>query len=142
MKITSSAFNQEEKIPKKYTCDGENVSPALSFSEIPKEAKSLALVIDDPDAPSGIWIHWMLHDIPSSISSIPENTTPDGAVEVKNDFGKKTYGGPCPPSGTHRYFFRIYALDVEKLQDVTKENFHFLCRKHKISEATLMGKYR
>jgi Raf kinase inhibitor-like YbhB/YbcL family protein len=142
MKITSSAFNYNEKIPSVYTCDGKNISPPLSFAEIPKEAKSLALVVDDLDAPSGLWVHWIVYNISPTTSGIPKNTTPDGAHEMVNDFKKKSYGGPCPQNGTHRYFFRLYALDVEHLQDVTKNNFHYLCKKHAISEATLMGTYR
>ncbi|MFW6120451.1 MAG: YbhB/YbcL family Raf kinase inhibitor-like protein, partial [Petrotogales bacterium] len=111
MKLSSPAFENEESIPNEYTCEGADVSPPLMFSEIPEDTKSLALIVDDPDAPMGTWVHWVIWNIPPDTISFSkgENITfPQG----KNDFGKQKYGGPCPPSGTHRYFFKLYALDT------------------------------
>lgn len=115
MKISSPAFDNGVLIPSKYTCDGQNINPPLVIEEVPSEAKSLVLVVDDPDAPMGTWVHWTIWNIDPGTREIPENTVPKGAVEGKTSFGKPGYGGPCPPSGTHRYFFKIYALDVPSL---------------------------
>ncbi|MBD3187761.1 YbhB/YbcL family Raf kinase inhibitor-like protein [Candidatus Bathyarchaeota archaeon] len=142
MKITSPAFENEGTIPNKYTCDGKDMSPPLEFSGVPEGAKSLALVVDDPDAPTKTWVHWMIHGISPSSEGIPEDSTPDDAFEVINDFGKQAYGGPCPPSGSHRYYFRLYALDVSKLKNVNKKNFTKKCKGHVLAEATLMGTYK
>lgn len=111
MKITSKAFENGLLIPEKYTCRGKNVNPPLEFREIPKAAKSLVLVVDDPDAPMGTWSHWIVWNIKPDTGGIAENSMPENSIAGSNDFGKNDYGGPCPPSGTHRYFFRIYALD-------------------------------
>jgi len=111
MRISSPAFGQKGLIPAKYACDGQNISPPLEFSGAPAEAKSLALIMDDPDAPMGIWVHWILWNIKPGESGIKENSFPAGAAEGTTSFGKPGYGGPCPPSGTHRYFFKLYALD-------------------------------
>lgn len=111
MKI-KSVFEDGERIPAKYTCDGMNVSPPLEFIGVPKDAKSLILVVDDLDSPSKIWSHWVLWNIPSGTIFIRENSVPKGAVEGTNDFGNIGYGGPCPHSGTHRYQFKLFALDV------------------------------
>ncbi len=113
MQIQSSAFQEGEYIPSKYTCDGENISPTLKISGVPKESKSLALIVDDPDAPTGHWVHWVIWNINSETTEIPENSVPVEAVEGMTSFGRIGYGGPCPPSGTHRYFFKLYALDTE-----------------------------
>lgn len=107
--LSSSAFGNNELIPAKYTCDGLNVSPPLQIGGIPPEAKSLALIVDDPDAPRGTWVHWVIWNIPVTIDQINENEAP--GVQGMNDFHRNEYGGPCPPSGTHRYFFKLYALD-------------------------------
>lgn len=115
MKLTSPVFKNNENIPAKYTCDGENVSPSLEISEVPENAKSLVLIVDDPDAPMGIWVHWIVWNISPKIQKIEENSVPDGAVEGKTNFGKPGFGGPCPPSGVHHYHFKLYALDEEKL---------------------------
>lgn len=112
MKIFSRAFQSGELIPSKYTCDGNNISPPLKISGIPKAAKSLALIVDDPDAPAGTWVHWIIWNINPQTTSIAEQSVPADAIEGKTSFGKSGYGGPCPPSGTHRYFFKIYALDT------------------------------
>jgi len=143
MKISSPAFAHGQPIPAKFTGDGEDVSPALEWSGVPVEAKSLALVCDDPDAPMGTWIHWIVVNIPADVSGIPENgPLPPDAVEIRNSFGKTAYGGPCPPAGTHRYFFRLYALDVPKLKDVNPQNYKALISQHTIAQAELMGTYQ
>jgi len=118
MKITTSAFADGQPIPQKYTCSGENVSPALAWSGVPASAKSLALVTEDPDAPSGTFIHWVLYNLPPSLSELPEKVPTGAAVEGlgsqgSTGFGKPGYGGPCPPAGKpHRYYFKLYALDL------------------------------
>lgn len=120
MKIESSAFENNGMIPAKYTCDGQNINPPLKISDVPQSAKSLALVIDDPDAPKGTWIHWVVMNINPMTKEISEHSVPKGAKELKTSFGKLGYGGPCPPSGTHRYFFKLYALGgkIEKVEDI------------------------
>ena len=110
MNISSLVFEHNSLIPAKYTCDGENISPSLRISEVPEDAKSLVLTVDDPDAPGGTWLHWTVWNINSQTDDIAEGSTPEGAAEGKTDFGKLGWGGPCPPSGTHRYFFKLYAL--------------------------------
>ncbi len=112
MKIISSAFQHNQSIPSKYTCDGENVNPPLSFSDIPENAKSLVLIVDDPDAPTGTFVHWTVFNISPSVQNVNEHSVPQGGVEGMTDFGKPGYGGACPPTGTHRYFFKLYALDA------------------------------
>jgi Raf kinase inhibitor-like YbhB/YbcL family protein len=111
IKITSPAFKNNAPIPKKYTCDGDDINPPLKLEGLPDEAKSIVLMIDDPDAPMGTWDHWIVWNIPP-MGEIAENVVP--GVEGMNDFQRQSYGGPCPPSGTHRYFFKVYALK-EKL---------------------------
>jgi hypothetical protein len=115
--ITSSGFTEGGMIPKKHICDAEDISPDLKWSGVPKEAKSLALICDDPDAPVGTWVHWVLFNIPADVTTLPAGVSPDvvlknGACHGKKDFRKLGYGGPGPPGGTHRYFFKIYALDT------------------------------
>ncbi len=112
MKI-KSVFANREWIPKKYTCDGENVNPPLEFIDVPENAKTLLLIVDDPDSPSRIFTHWVLWNIPKETREIHENSVPKNSVEGMNDFGKIGYGGPCPHSGTHRYQFKFYALDIK-----------------------------
>ncbi len=116
MKIYSTAFAEGEMIPKRFTCDGENVSPPLFLEAIPEDAESLVLICDDPDAPVGHWDHWLLFNIPADQKKIPEAIPPEkilknGAVHGRNSWGKLGYGGPCPPSGVHRYYFRLLALN-------------------------------
>jgi len=117
MTITSSVFKNNEKIPAKYTCDGANINPPLEFFDAPKNTLSFTLIMDDPDAPMGTWVHWtiwnIMRDVSPTTDEILENQVPVGAVEGKTSFGKPGYGGPCPPSGTHRYFFKIYALNIK-----------------------------
>jgi hypothetical protein len=144
MKISSPAFDNNSKIPEKYTCDGENVNPPLKIEGVPKEAKSLVLIVDDPDAPMGTFLHWLVWNIPPETNFIEENSLPEGAVQGKNDFGKENYGGPCPPFGTHRYFFKLYALDKvlnlpegSSLKEVEKE-----MEGHILDQAQLVGLYQ
>lgn len=111
LKLTSSAFSEGQSIPAKFTCKGDNVNPPLTISDVPTEAKSLALIMHDPDAPAGDWVHWTAWNIAPNTTEIIENSTPTDAVQGKTSFDKAGYGGPCPPSGTHRYLFELYALD-------------------------------
>lgn len=111
MKIESPVFQNNQTIPEKYTCKGANINPPLSFVEVPENTKTFVLIVDDPDAPMGDWVHWILWNIPSETKTIPENSTV--GVAGSTDFGENKYGGPCPPAGTHRYFFKLYALDSE-----------------------------
>jgi len=110
MKLSSPAFTSE--IPAAYTCDGQNVNPPLTISEVPAETKSLALIMDDPDAPRGDWVHWLMWNIDPATTKISENSVPSSAIQGTTDFGTAAWGGPCPPSGTHRYVFKLYALDT------------------------------
>jgi len=125
IKIISSAFKNNERIPSKYTCDGIDVNPPLKFQNIPNGTKSLALIVDDPDAPMGTWIHWIVWNI-NPTEEINEATVP--GIEGINDFNKTSYGGPCPPLGIHRYFFKIYALK-------TKLDLNSNARKRDLEEA-------
>ncbi len=113
MKISSQAFKDNERMPKKYTCDGENINPPLNISGVPENAKSLVLIMDDPDAPDGTWIHWVVFDIDPKTTRIEEGSMPVDAIEAENSSGEADYEGPCPPSGTHRYYFKLYALDTK-----------------------------
>lgn len=113
MKITSSAFEHTTSIPKKFTCDGENINPPLEFSDVPEGTKALILIVDDPDAPGGTWVHWTVWNISPDAAGIVENSIPSGGIEGVTSFGSSGYGGPCPPSGEHRYFFKLFALDTE-----------------------------
>ncbi len=146
--VTSSAFKNGEMIPSKYTADGANVSPPLTISDIPAAAKSVALVCEDPDAPRGTFVHWVLFNWPPSSKSIPENIPakerlPNGAVQGKNDFGKLGYDGPAPPSGVHRYYFRVYALDkkLDLKPGITKQQLEGAMRSRILAKGELMGRY-
>lgn len=143
MKLTSSAFINNQSIPVKYTCDGQNVSPPLSISDIPNNTRSLALIMDDPDAPAGTWVHWTVWNIDPTIKEIPEGNIPAGAVEGKTSFGKPGYGGPCPPSGTHHYIFHLYALDstLSLNSSSTKEDLEKSMEGHILDKAELVGLY-
>lgn len=159
MKIESSAFANDQTIPKKYTCDGEGVNPPLLFMDVPKTAASLALIVDDPDAPMGPWTHWTLWNIDSNVASIAENSVPVGVVQGQTSFGQNVYGGPCPPSNPknpagifggpqktgspHRYFFKLYALD-SKLKIPSYSASAELTKAmegHIVAQAELMGTY-
>lgn len=148
IKINSTAFKDGEFIPKKYTCDGDNVSPPLEWSEVPKATQSIALICDDPDAPMGTWVHWVIFNIPALVKKLSENikaakVLEDGTVQGNNDFRKIGYGGPCPPGGTHRYHFKIYALDkrIELTPGATKDELIREMGGHILAEGEQMGKY-
>jgi len=143
MKLESSAFQNNQPIPLKYTCDGENVNPPLKINEIPEGTKSLVLIVDDPDAPMGTWVHWLVWNIEPQTREVPESPVFDEAVEGINSFKKTGYGGPCPPSGTHHYFFKLYALDImldldsqAKVKDIEKA-----MEGHILDKAELVGVY-
>ncbi len=142
MKITSSAFQQAASIPSKFTCDGANISPPLQISDVPSEAKSLVLIVDDPDAPSGLFTHWIVWNISPQTSTVAEGSTPKG-VQGTNDFGKSGYGAPCPPSGAHRYYFKIFALDRELDLPIgaQRSQFDAAIKGHVIAQGELMGRY-
>ncbi len=142
MKISSPAFKHNQTIPSKFTCEGEDINPALSISQVPQETKSLALIVDDPDAPMGMWVHWVVFNIPTSIQQIEENSIP--GKQGKNDFGQLNYGGPCPPSGEHRYFFKLYALDITLNfpEGITKGKLEEAMKGHVLSKAELVGVYK
>jgi len=142
MKLKSRDFEDNGNIPSEFTCDGRDISPQLSWEDAPAETKSFALSVTDPDAPRGTWIHWFVHDVPRDVRSIDRGSLPKGAKQVENDFGMKNYGGPCPPSGTHRYIFTLYALDVERLEGVNKRNFFDKVEKHALEKAVLKGLYK
>ena len=144
MNITSSVFAEAGPIPDKYTCRGVDVNPPLAISGVPEMAKSLALIMDDPDAPRMTWVHWVLWNIGTGTGSIGENSVPPGASQGMNDFRKKSYGGPCPPSGTHRYFFKLYALDtnLELKEGSEKKELEKAMEGHIVATAQLMGTYR
>jgi Raf kinase inhibitor-like YbhB/YbcL family protein len=143
MKITSSAFQDGGNIPSKFTCDGSDRSPALRIEQTPVEAKSLALIVDDPDAPSRLFTHWIAWNIDPKANDIAEGGAPSGAVQGKNDFGKAGYGGPCPPSGTHRYFFKIFALDrhLDLPAGAKRAQLDAAMKGHIIAQGELMGRY-
>lgn len=143
MKITSPSFGHNQNIPPKYTCDGENINPPLQFSDIPAAAKSLVLISDDPDAPMGTWVHWTIWNIDPKITEIVENNVPDGAIEGTTSFGKTGYGGPCPPSGVHRYFFKLYALDekIDLPTSAKKEDLEKAIQQHILASAEIIGLY-
>ncbi|MCQ9207413.1 MAG: YbhB/YbcL family Raf kinase inhibitor-like protein [Omnitrophica bacterium] len=140
MKITSPQFGNNDFIPKKYTCQGDDINPPLAISGAPRETKSFALIVDDPDAPGRTWVHWVVFDIPF-ISEIPENSIP--GKQGINDFGKRNYGGPCPPSGMHRYFFKLYALKsmLNIREGTNKRELENAMQGHILEEVELVGLY-
>jgi len=149
IKIKSTAFKEGGMIPSKYTCDGADISPPLSWDSVPEGTKSLALICDDPDAPMGTWVHWVIFNIPPDTRELPENVPPqktlaNGAKQGINDFRKIGYGGPCPPGGTHRYYFKLYALDtgINLEAGATKSQLLKAMEGHILAEGQLMGKYK
>jgi len=150
LELKSSAFKQSQPIPKKYTCDGSDVSVPLNWNDPPQGTKSFALIVDDPDAPAGTWVHWVLYDVPGDTRELPETKSTDdkllnGARQGKNDFGKTGYGGPCPPPGrAHRYFFKLYALDraLGLQPSATKQQLLAAMKGHTLGEAELIGTYK
>jgi Raf kinase inhibitor-like YbhB/YbcL family protein len=148
LKLTSAAFGANETIPDRYTCGGTNVSPPLSWHGTPAEAKSLVLLCDDPDSSRQPWSHWVLYDIPPTVDELEEDIPSDsrlssGALQGRNDFGDIGYGGPCPSSGTHHYYFRLYALDseIEIPPGANRAQVLDLIRDHVVAESDLMGRY-
>ncbi len=148
MKLESSAFQPGAMIPAKYTCDGEDLSPPLNWSDPPAGTQSFALISDDPDAPVGTWVHWVMWNIPTSARALEENlpktaSLPNGSKQGTTDFRRVGYGGPCPPSGTHRYFFKLYALDatLNLPATTTKKDLEKAIRGHILAQAELIGKY-
>lgn len=153
MSLESTDFTHQGEIPKRITCQGDDSSPALNWSGIPEQAKSLALIVDDPDAPDPAapkmtWVHWVLYNLPTNISGLPSsvsiNVLPAGTLSGKNDWKRIGYGGPCPPIGRHRYFFKLYALDVvlPDLKQPTKAQLETAMDGHIIQKAELIGTYR
>ena len=146
--ITSDAFSEGGLIPSKYTCDGQNTSPPLLWYGAPSNTQSFALISDDPDAPVGTWIHWIVFNMPATATGLPEAVPPssklsDGSLQGRNSWPQTGYGGPCPPSGTHRYFFKLYALDqvLALPAGATKEELLSAMKGHVLAESQLMGKY-
>ncbi|MFZ0255579.1 MAG: YbhB/YbcL family Raf kinase inhibitor-like protein [Gammaproteobacteria bacterium] len=151
--ITSSAFDHQGEIPKRYTCDGKDESPPLSWDGIPEGAQSLVLIVDDPDAPDPAapkmtWVHWVLYNIPATVTGLPEAVAsaklPRGTQEGLNDWQRAGYGGPCPPIGRHRYFFKLYALDtlLTELRKPTKAELEKAMADHILATAELIGTYQ
>ena len=143
LKLSSPVFTDNATIPEMYTCDGKNVNPPLEIAGIPEKSKSLALTVDDPDAPAGMWVHWLVWNINPHTHEIPEDTVPREAVLGKNDWHRNSYGGPCPPSGTHRYVFRLYALDtaIGLAGTATKQDLEEAMEGHILDQAQLVGVY-
>ena len=142
MKLTSFAFENGRYIPIRHTCDGDNVPPHLIIKDVPEGTASLALIMDDPDAPGRTFVHWVAWNIPPDKKEILEDE--DLEYQGMNDFGKREYGGPCPPSGTHRYFFKLYALDTELnlSESATKKDLEHAIKGHILAETSLMGLYK
>jgi len=140
MKLNSPAFEPQGFIPEEYTCAGTDINPPLQIEDIPSKAKTLALIVDDPDAPMGTFVHWVLYDMPI-IRKINKNSAP--GTQGTNDFQRIAYGGPCPPSGTHRYYFKVYALDrkLDLLPGVKKQELEQIMQGHILDQAQLMGRF-
>ena len=149
LSISSSAFNEGDRIPDKYTCEGEDISPQLSWSDTPEGTKSFTLICDDPDAPMGTWDHWLIYNIPADSEGLSEavptdESLTDGSKQGLNSWEKKSYGGPCPPPGDpHRYFFKLYALDtmLTLTGDADKSTLENAMQEHILAEAKLMGTF-
>lgn len=142
LQLTSPSFQEGATIPTRYTCDGQNISPQLDWSGVPAGAKSLALIVDDPDAPAGTFVHWVLYDLAPDLTSLSEGT--GSGIQGVNGFGKKAYGGPCPPRGKpHRYFFKLYALDVslDLKPGASKADLEKAMRGHILAQGQLIGIY-
>lgn len=151
MKITSPAFADQGEIPARHTCEGDDLAPALQWSGVPPQAASLVLIVDDPDAPDPAapqrtWVHWVLYDLPPAATGLPDGgrPLPDGTREGLNDWNRPGWGGPCPPIGRHRYFFKLYALDrtLPALPRPTKAAVEAAMRGHVVAQAELIGTYR
>lgn len=148
IKVTSPAFDEGGMIPRKYTCDGQNISLPLSWQTEAEGVKTFTIIIDDPDAPAGDWVHWVVYNIPADVRDLHEDVTttknlPGSANEGTNDFRRIGYGGPCPPSGTHRYLVHVYALDTVMKMDAgaSKKELMNAMQGHILAEGQLMGRY-
>ena len=149
MKLSSSAFAEGAMIPAKYTCDGQDISPPLVWADVPAGVAALALICDDPDAPAGTWVHWVAFNLAPGAGGLPGGTPADktlqaGGVQGVNSWRRIGYGGPCPPSGTHRYFFKLYALDslLSLSGNATAKDVQAAMKGHILAEAQLMGRYK
>jgi hypothetical protein len=144
LQLVSPAFKHNEFIPEKYTCDGKDINPPLLIENIPSGTKSMALIVDDPDAPAGTWVHWVVWNISPDTKEMKESSVPEGAQQGVNDFRKHEYGGPCPPSGTHRYFFKLYALDtmLNLGSKAKKSDLEQAMKGHILEKTELIGRYR
>lgn len=149
MKLTSPAFSEGALIPAQYTCAGDDLSPPLEWSDIPLGAKSVALITDDPDAPAGTWVHWVAFNLPVTAGGLPEGIKdakqlPSGGTQGTNSWRRIGYGGPCPPSGTHRYFFKLYALDTTLSlgNNATAKDLQAAMKGHILAESQLMGRFK
>ncbi len=144
LKISSPAFENNAYVPSKHSCEGIDSNPPLLIEHVPPKTKSLALIVDDYDAPGGIWVHWVVWNIPPETKEIKENSVPAGAIQGPNDFRKKIYNGPCPPPGTHRYFFKIYAIDtiLSLTPNSTKTDLEKAIKGHIIEQAKIIGLYK
>jgi Raf kinase inhibitor-like YbhB/YbcL family protein len=141
MRLWSEDFKEGERIPRQFTCNGENINPQIRWDDIPPGTRSLALIMDDPDAPRGTFTHWAVKNIPPNVRSIERNSLPNGAEQLMNDFRKIGYGGPCPPGETHRFVLKLYALDEGNVKSEDERSLRREIKKHKISRATLTGTY-
>jgi Raf kinase inhibitor-like YbhB/YbcL family protein len=141
--VTTPAFQAGGDVAAKFTCNGANVNPELKINGVPNEAKSLVLIVDDPDAPRGLFTHWIVWNIDPKATDIGENSAPAGGIQGTNDFGKRNYGGPCPPSGTHRYFFKIYALDtkLDLKPSARRAELDVAMPGHTLAQGELMARY-
>lgn len=144
LSISSPTFKHGEPIPVRYSCDGADVSPPLVIGKTPPNTQMLVLIMDDPDAPVVTWVHWIAWNIPAQTREIPENSLPPGARQGRNDWKRNSYGGPCPPSGTHRYYFKLYALDItlQLASSTTKTELERAMQGHILAKGELMGTYR
>jgi Raf kinase inhibitor-like YbhB/YbcL family protein len=144
LKLSSRAFGNNTMIPATYTCDGDDIAPPLTIEGVPEKARSLALIVDDPDAPAGTWVHWVVWNMEPKTVEITEGSVPPGAQQGMNDFRTREYGGPCPPSGTHRYFFKLYALDslLNLEKGATKAALEHAMKGHILAQAQIIGLYR
>ncbi len=144
LELSSPAFNRLGFIPQEYTCDGKDVNPGLVIKNVPKNAKSLALIVDDPDAPVGTWVHWLLWNMSPDMHTIKQGSVPEPAVQGINSFKKHEYGGPCPPWGIHRYFFTLYALDTILTISPASEKpvLEKAMKDHILAQTELMGRYK
>ena len=148
LKLTSTAFSHEGAIPKVHTCEGQDVSPPLAWSGVPANAKTLVLIVDDPDAPKMTWVHWVLYNIPPSANGLPQGVSPKqlpaSTLQGVSDFNRTGYGGPCPPVGRHRYFHKLHAFDVvlPDLKKPRKQHVEKAMKGHVIEQAVLIGTYQ